>query len=308
MSVTKEDTVGYMNLIASSIDQDTLINPDNASIIDAVYEEDYTDAERRCLERIQEDESDYFAWSFYGLVLMLRGDVSKVREILDRAYLTDKNKVLALNLLGDYHFGAGDNEQGEAAYYLSLNREYDQLHPRKMLYYQYMKRKEFQKALRVIEPALRVDPDDEDTWSYIRDCITQMGYIGFAEGVIYYLVKDFPQKHMTWYLRSNLLLALDKLEEAETAVRKAIELNNGDSHNWVLLATIPDRSGNSDKAVECCREAVSLEPKNPYAWYSYSMLLLKIGKRVESQNAASKAVALNPKKAKEVLRYLSRQI
>jgi len=299
MSVMKEDTVEYMNLVTSSIKHDVLF--ENGSIINAIYGGELAEAEQICIQRIKTNQDDYYAWSFYGLVLMLKGDDSKALEALDRAYLIDANNVLGLNLRGDCHYNLGDAEQGEVAYYLSLDREWIQLHPRRMLYYQYMTSKRFDRALRVIEPALKMNPDDEGTWSQIRDSMSKLGYIGFAEGVLYYLVREFPQKYMPWYLRANLLLALDKLEEAEVAIRKALELNSEYALSWVLLATILDRLGRSEEAVECCQEAVNLEPENPYPWYSYSMFLLKIGKRMESKKAISKAVSLDSKKAKEIL-------
>ena len=303
MSKTKEDVVEYVNLVTSSIGHDALF--ENGSIIDALYRGELADAEKICIQRIKADWDDYYAWSLYGLVLMLKEDDDNALEALDRAYLIDANNVLGLNLRGDCHYNMGDDDQGEASYHLSLYRERFQLHPLRMLYHHYMSNKNFDKALMMIRDALKVDPDDETTWSQIRDCMSKMGYID-AEGVLYYLVYEYPHKHMPWYLKTNLLLADDKPEEAESAIRKALELNNEYALSWVLLATILDRLGRTEEAVECSQTAVNLEPENPYPWYRYSMLLLKIGKRIESQKAASKAVVLNPKKAKEILQHLSR--
>ncbi len=303
MSKTIEDANEYVNFVTSSIDHDVLF--ENGSIIDAVYRGELTEAEKLCIRRIRTDQDDYYAWSFLGLVLMLKREDGKAREALDQAFLTDKTKVLALNLLGDCHYNMGDAEQGEAAYHLSLYRDGFQLHPLRNLYHHYMLNNDFEKALMIIRDALKVDSDDENTWSQIRDCMSKMGYIE-AEGILLYLVHKYPHKHMPWYLKANLLLVSDKLDEAESAVRKALELNNEYALSWALLANILDASGRSEEAVECCHTSVKLEPENPYPWFCYSVILMKIGKRLESKKAASKAVALNPKKAKKILQLLSR--
>jgi Flp pilus assembly protein TadD len=72
------------------------------------------------------------------------------------------------------------------------------------------------------------------------------------------------------------------------------------------LATKLNESGKTDEAIECMRRAVQKDPKNPYAWYGLSMLLLKGGRHSESKNAMERAFVLSPKKAKELLQYLNR--
>jgi len=75
-----------------------------------------------------------------------------------------------------------------------------------------------------------------------------------------------------------------------------------DSLELAELATKLNENGKIDEAIECMKRAIQIDSKNPYPWYSLSMLLLKADRRSESKYAMERAFLLSPKKAIDLLK------
>jgi len=83
---SKTDKINaYIDLISSSLDTDTLKHPDFKYIVHKISRENFEDAKRRCLLRIQNHDDEALSWALYGLTLMLQAEVKKAGEALLKA-------------------------------------------------------------------------------------------------------------------------------------------------------------------------------------------------------------------------------
>lgn len=170
MASTTEKINAYIDLLSSSIDAETINQPDFKYIVHKIGREDFEDAKRRCLLRIQSHDDEALSWALYGLTLMLQAEVKDAGEALLKAATIEPENLLVMNLMGDYLCFAGKEMEGEEVYYQSLSRDDGQIHPRKMLFFQFMSRNEYLQALEVVIPALQTCPDDgiiRAVWSSI---------------------------------------------------------------------------------------------------------------------------------------------
>jgi Tfp pilus assembly protein PilF len=307
MSSTTEQINAYVDLISSSLDADTIEQPDFRYIVAHIGREDFAAAERRCLLRVQNHGDDYLSWALYGLSLMLQAEVKSAGEALQRAMQIEPENVLVLNLMGDFLCCAGRYKEGEDAYWYSLSKQEGQVHPRKMLYFQFMVRKEYQKALDVLIPALRTCSDDENTWSSIRIALGMIGSHDYAEEVSESLTKEFPDQHLAWQFKAHVYLATKDPARAEVAAKRAIELKRDDALNWNILGTVLNISGRHKAAIKCQQKAVNLEPKIAMYWTSLGLAFLKAGNRSECQRTITKATALDPEAAMGLLQHLMKE-
>ncbi len=297
----------YVDLVTSSLDSDAIEHPDIRYIVKHIESEDFDAAERRCLLRVQEYGDDYLSWALYAVSLMLQAEVKDAGEALHRASQLEPENVLVLNLLGDFLCCAGRAEEGEAAYWHSLSRQEQQIHPRKMLYYEFMSRKQYQKALDVVVPALRIRSDDENTLTCIKTALAMFSTHERAESLAESLSKEFSDQYLAWQFKAHVYLVTRKLAKAETAAKRAIQLNQSDAQNWSFLGTILSMQERYNAAIKCQRRAVTLSPKDGMLWAGLAISLLKAGRRRESEQALNKAVKVDPKAAMEVLKHLMRE-
>jgi len=294
----------YIDLVASSVDSETLEHPDIRYIMHQLSREDFKAAEDRCLRRIQNYGDDVFTWALVGLSRMLQAEVKDAGKALQRAALLDPDSLLVKNLMGDYLCCAGKETDGEALYYQSLSIDESQTHPRKMMYFQFMARNEYLQALDMTIPILHTHPEDENTWTSIRTAVAMMGSYDYAEEVAESLTKEFREQHRAWHFKAHVFLATKKYSDAKRAAKRAIELKPNDGENWNMLGTILNMIGKHSGAIKCQRKAIKLEPRNGMFLTSLAIALLKAGKRSESQRIIGKAVKLDPESAIGLLQHM----
>ena len=70
---------------------------------------------------------------------------------------------------------------------------------------------------------------------------------------------------------------LDRFEEAQTAYRRALELNPRDLSSWINLGRLSSQQGDADAAVESFARALSIEPNDPDALLGRGLALAAQG-------------------------------
>ena len=304
MVLREMKTEEYLDLITASLDSSTLDRPDIVKLLNAFAEKNLPQVEIDCVLWIEEDSDDSLAWTFLGLCFLLRGDENEGTASLNKAVFLDKTNVLAMNLLGDYYCTNKDEKEGEAFFWWSLDVKEGQVFPNKRLYYQFMSRKEYEKALRVLESILHINQNDMSTWVKIESCFSKMEPIGFVEGFVSRLTHFFPEQPRAWYLKGSVLRGAGRLEEAESSVRRALEMKEDHALSWMLLGSILDDTGRLQECVDCYQKAVECEPRNMLAWMCLSLVHLRAGNEPDWEHAVDKAVAIDPKGARDLLEHL----
>ncbi len=307
MASKTEQINAYIDLLSTSIDPDTMSQSDFKYIIHQIGREDFEDAKRRCLLRIQKQGDEILTWALYGLTLMLQAEVKDAGEALQKAASLEPDNLLVMNLMGDYLCFAGREMEGEDVYYRSLSIDDGQVHPRRMLFFQFMSRNEYLQALEVVIPALRTCPDDENIWTSIKTALAMMGSHDYAEEIAESLTDEFSDQHTAWRFKAHVYLVTKDYEKAEEAAKQAIRLKQDDGENWNELGTILNMAGRHTAAIKCQRRAVKLAPRNGMFWTSLGIALLKAGKRNECQQVITKAVKLDPEAASELLQHMMKQ-
>jgi len=304
MASTTEDVSAYVDLLTASLDDETLAQSDIKYIVHHIGCEDFEDAKRRCLLRMQEHGDDVISWAFYGLALMLQAQVKDAGEAIQRAAELDPENPLVLNIMGDFLCSAGREQLGEEAYWHSLKLDETQAHPRKMLCLNFMTRGEHKQCLDLILPVVRSNPEDAASWDMLRITLGLMGALDYAQELAETLTKELVNHHCAWRFKAHIHLANRDYTKAEQAAKRAIQLAQEDGENWNMLGTILNMTRKHKAAVKCQRKAVKLAPKNGLFWTSLGLALLKEGKLDECQRVISKAVKLDPEAAMELLQHM----
>jgi Flp pilus assembly protein TadD len=105
-------------------------------------------------------------------------------------------------------------------------------------------------------------------------------------------VIPFPHSHL-----GALLMRSEELDEAETALRQALDLAPDDAHARHRLSELRQRQGRTAEAIAESRRAVELDPDLAHAWIHLGHLLSEAGSLDEAEAALRRAVSLAPGEA-----------
>jgi len=93
---------------------------------------------------------------------------------------------------------------------------------------------------------------------------------------------------------SQALLALGTLPEAESTVRRLLEMEGENPQNWVLLATVCTRLMRQEDALAAFEEAARLNPAEVRMRLSIGHLNKTLGRRGECEQAYKRCLDMNP--------------
>ena len=102
--------------------------------------------------------------------------------------------------------------------------------------------------------------------------------------------RRFSWYEVTWHNLGNVFVAMHKDEDAEKALRRAIELKPGFVEAMNDLAALLVRKGRKEEAEAILRKAIETNPKYPYAHVNLGRILINKGGFTEAEVEFKKAL------------------
>ena len=215
----------------------------------------------------QIDPNNPFLLRGKSQALLLQKKFQEARQVLEKGLKTHPNDVELQTALGNI--------------YLILNR------PRQ--------------ALETLEPAVKANPERADLHYLLGEAYERDLHINAALDQMRAAVHYDPRSAEAWGRIGLYSVNLTHYEEARQPLLKAIELEPNESHyywalgdSYLLQSPKPE---NFAKATELYRKALSLDPKNTNALYSFAMALTRRGQKQDIQEAITlfqRLVKVNP--------------
>jgi Tfp pilus assembly protein PilF len=149
-------------------------------------------------------------------------------------------------------------------------------------------------AVRVLEEALRLKPEDEDLHYNLGIAYARSGDITNAEHQYreaLRLLPDYPEVHNNL---GNLLLRAGRLGEAEEQFTEAIKLMPELSNAHNNLGTVRQRQNRMPEAITCFRKAVEYNTNYWQAHFNLAIASLAQGSKEEGLQELRTVLRLNP--------------
>lgn len=105
-----------------------------------------------------------------------------------------------------------------------------------------------------------------------------------------------------WFNLAFLLEAGDRLQEAEAAFRRALELDPKLDRGWYGLGLVLIRLGRLDDAVPVLRRNTELQPMSPYGWYQLARVHMNSHRPEEAVKIIRHLKGFEPKVAAQLER------
>jgi len=126
--------------------------------------------------------------------------------------------------------------------------------------------------------------------------LVNRGEYGHAEGLCRALLQKHPDDVNVVGLRGAVLIKLNRLAEAESALKDAIRLAPTFAKPYEDLGHVLLQLRRPQEAVEVLRNAVRLDPTLEQGWLKLGKALAMLGAGKEADAAFEKAFALNPER------------
>ena len=104
-----------------------------------------------------------------------------------------------------------------------------------------------------------------------------------------------PADAKALFYQGVALAASGRFVEAETAYRRALELNPTDFKAWNNLAGILFEARKKPaEAVQCMQQALKVDPQNKVGWANLISMVGRLGRHDKALEFAERALALDP--------------
>jgi tetratricopeptide (TPR) repeat protein len=145
-------------------------------------------------------------------------------------------------------------------------------------------------AMQSFDAMLRQRPDDAYALSSRAHVLAQTGRNEEALADARALVAAHPQRAASdWFNLAFLLEATERIDEAEAAFRRALEINPQLDRAWYGLGLVLIRQRKFDEAVAPLKRNTELQPMSPYGWYQLARV------QIDRQH---------PEEARKIIRHL----
>jgi protein O-GlcNAc transferase len=153
-----------------------------------------------------------------------------------------------------------------------------------------------QEAAAMYDCALVIEPENAHAWCNLADALLALDRPQDALEILDSL--DEREGLRALILRSRVLAALDRDEEAVAAARGATELDPDSAEAWRTLSTTANVHRELDSAFAAAIRATELEPEDGVSWMVLGNALYNLGRGDEAADASAAPRSWIPKKSR----------
>jgi tetratricopeptide (TPR) repeat protein len=188
-------------------------------------------------------------------VLMGSVDEGFVQDIL-AAYPDDMRVLQAYGLYALRH------NREDAVPYVEKALTYDTANPINHALLAHLTLDEPEQALKSIDTALRLWPDESEWHAMAADLYAKLGNSEMAERHINFALEKQPENATYWQISAMLNAEANHLERAKLDLEKSTTYQPDDPKAWTKMAEIDRRMGNVPQALNNIRKASHLDPND----------------------------------------------
>lgn len=114
-----------------------------------------------------------------------------------------------------------------------------------------------------------------------------------AEDQLRTAIGEHPEVSLLYTMLASCLMNLDRLKDAESACRRAIELEPDGDEGWYVLSLALSLRGKDRAAIEAANRAVDLDPSDPDNWWVLGVARMRQNELKAALEAAEHGLTLD---------------
>ena len=160
-------------------------------------------------------------------------------------------------------------------------------------------------ALKLVDRMLSLQPADAEALAIRAHTQAQLGRKAAAIDDLRRLVDLHPDLSAAhWFNLAFLLEEQGRLEEAEAAFRRSLELDQRLDRAWYGLGLVLIRQRRFDEAAQALERNTKLQPMSPYGWYQLARVNMDRHRPEEARRIVRHLKNFEPKVAAQLEREI----
>jgi S1-C subfamily serine protease len=164
--------------------------------------------------------------------------------------------------------------------------------------------KQYSQAVETFQTALRLNPEDAETWYNLGNIYSSLNQISQAMDAYRTALRLNPELAVAWYSLGLAYQHLKQYPQAVDAYRTALRLNPEDAMAWNNLGFIYGHINQISQAVGAFQTALRINPKNTEAWYNLGLTYLFLGQKDQALEVYKQLRRLDQTKAEELFNLI----
>lgn len=247
-------------------------------------------------EAIQKDSDRPQIWRDYGSLLGRSLEQYEEAEAAFRkAILLDSNDVVLWDELGDLLSHLGRDDEAEKAYRKALELRPGFHFAGAGLSRLLSRRGQLDDAELLLRQVIELNPNSPALVNLADLLSEDEARLGDAEELYRRALDHYPNFARALVGYAHVLALQHKIQEAESILKRALEVNADDAQVWGMLALVLSaRSGDADEIEKAYRRALSLSPESSLVWYRFARFLCDRRDFEGAKDAFQRSIELNP--------------
>ncbi|MDQ0337642.1 tetratricopeptide (TPR) repeat protein [Caldalkalibacillus uzonensis] len=154
--------------------------------------------------------------------------------------------------------------------------------------------KEWERAVNYFRDLLDIDPYYASAYVYLAQSYLKLNDIGQALATIEQGLRYDETNPQLFYLHGEVLLKQKKYEEAENALRYALELEPGHAQVLEALIQLSQETGDLRQCLAYLRQLLDISPERPDLWIEQGRLYEELEEWHEARDSYRQALTLVP--------------
>ena len=164
----------------------------------------------------------------------------------------------------------------------------------------HLNQREYADAIRDLERATKLKPDDEAAWYFLGDAYNGQGAPDKAIAALQHAVELKPKDADAWYALGNAYNDKEAFPDAALTYQKGIKVNPNDADLWYALGDTYSSLGRYNDAVVAYKEAIRLKPDDADAWHYLGYAYASLGNFSDANSILDHLRKLDLAQAKEL--------
>jgi Flp pilus assembly protein TadD len=282
-------------------------------------------AEKLCRDLLRDAPRDHRAWSWLGVLTMLRGDSTDAEAAFRETVSLEPNDSQNWSNLGAALIGQKRNSEAESCFHHAVALNGSNAAHWRNLATAFVNQRRWAEAASTLRNAATLHPQDAEAWRRLAEAEQQIGrlaaaqeayercislgpaelgiIVGYADvltrrgggkravELLQSVLSNSPEASSGWLALGIAWQSLGDLSQAEAAFRRAVTLDPRNAANWLNLAAVLNMQ-ESPEAVEALRQAAMLNPHDDAAWSALGSAEHKRGNLDAAQEAFERSLAI----------------
>lgn len=158
----------------------------------------------------------------------------------------------------------------------------------------YYENGQIEKAIETYQKAVRINPEDFDSWYYLGVAYGDTNQWNKAIEALQKALSINPEGYVAWSVLGYAYRNSNETAKAVEAFQQALHINPKDAIAWYNLGLSFMHTGEDKKATWAYQNAVKFNPDFDYGWYQLGLSFAHTGENAKAITSYQKAVQINP--------------